>query len=731
MTTPAENAAPGPVRALIILVFRRCDRADDDAATAAGRDAAREHAARDGRHVIGEFIVHVCPFAHRDASHAAHRATAEARLESVIELGVLDSGYTVLLAPREFDVLPDSGWLMLLRDLLDRKLLLLVDPAEARATPGAGWRDILVVLGRSDRFSRPRRLSNEEPLARERADSYSEHMLPMLSQRAIRQPSSPSTFGGAPPPATAVPGRVGPLPHDGLFIRRNNAFGTRSTLGIAELIDQGVLIDQTQIRFDDFIAAKPDHIPAPGPDAAVAVSHGVAAVSGRFKTHDETTHLVEIALRAGAGSAAGPGTGEPLPVNFIFAVDISSSMAGEKLDDAMVAIRELYGKLRDFDVLGIIVFHHEASTVLRATRKADIDPGEFAGLVGSLRATGGTDLNLGLSFALNEIERFATPGTINCVYLFSDGDPTSGERNWITIRANVAARLRGSITLSCFGFGSDARIPELRALAGISGGHWTFVTQADDVSFTLSDDLARRDSLAAINIQLRIDIPADTQVWHIYGHDLITDPTGRSAVHAEARAAAERTAREYGVAALPDLIRDEHGIRIFAPDLAFGETYWVVLELQAPAEAAGPPFGTATVQYLDTVRRDNSSFELDLSAAGAIPAETVLTHGIGLWTSEVTFYALDDLYDNDRESAKKRLTQHGMQLAAAYAELPAEQFRDDRVTLAKLASLADNLGTVRTWSDTHGNGPFGYAVFAMNEFGRVRNGFLTQRAPRA
>ena len=88
-----------------------------------------------------------------------------------------------------------------------------------------------------------------------------------------------------------------PLPHDGLFIRRNNAFGTKSTLGITDLIEQGVLIDQTQIRFDDFIASRSDGIPLPQAGEAVAVSHGYAAAPSVAKAYPGTTHFLEVALR--------------------------------------------------------------------------------------------------------------------------------------------------------------------------------------------------------------------------------------------------------------------------------------------------------------------------------------------------------------------------------------------------------------------------------------------------
>ncbi|MET7888861.1 hypothetical protein [Streptomyces avermitilis] len=99
-----------------------------------------------------------------------------------------------------------------------------------------------------------------------------------------------------------------------------------------------------------------------------------------------------------------------------------------------------------------------------------------------------------MQYGIDEISRHSLSGrTVNCLYLFSDGDPTSGERDWIKVRANIAAKPRGDLTLSCFGFGSDARMPELAALAGLAGGHSTFVTRPEQVGADLLGDLSRRD----------------------------------------------------------------------------------------------------------------------------------------------------------------------------------------------------------------------------------------------
>ncbi|MER6352369.1 VWA domain-containing protein [Streptomyces sp. NPDC001634] len=516
-----------------------------------------------------------------------------------------------------------------------------------------------------------------------------------------------------------------PLPHDGLYIRRNNAFGTRSVLGVKDLIEQGVIVGQDQIRFDDFVVARTDQVPGPRPGEAVAVSHGLAAVPGTFKANEATTHFVEVTLKAGDTPPADVPATEPLPVNFVFVVDISSSMTGEKLATVKSALHALYAELRPMDCLGIIAFNHTVSTVLPAVAKKDLTIDHFAQAVAGMTATGATDINLGVQYGIDEISRHSRSGrTVNCLYLFSDGDPTSGERDWLTIRTNLAAKLRGDLTLSCFGFGSDARMPELAALAGLAGGHSTFVTRPEQVTADLHGDLSRRDHLAAIDIQLRLDIDPEVEIRHLYGHDLVSDPRARAAVLRDAVRAAQRAREDYGTEALPDLITEEKGIRIFAPDLAYEETYWVVLEVRVPPGRDLSGLGTATVQYVDTAARESRRLEIDLAGSPTLSEETVAVHAIGLWTSEVTFYALDDLYDRDKEAAKNRLERHLHALEAAHHHLPAEEFRDDQVTLRKFITLTGTLGTMVAFSDASAGGGFVHTVKTMNDFGRVRSGFV-------
>ncbi|MEL4894808.1 hypothetical protein, partial [Crocosphaera sp. Alani8] len=100
-------------------------------------------------------------------------------------------------------------------------------------------------------------------------------------------------------------------------------------------------------------------------------------------------------------------------------------------------------------------------------------------------------------------------------------------------------------------------------------------------------------------------------------------------------------------------------------------------------------------------------------------------HALALWTSEVAFWTLDDLYENDLDTAKKRIENHVSLLESANKALNSHDIRDDAIALRKLTSLASNLGMAMMVSDSPGyrGSAQPYAMFALSSFGRVRNGF--------
>lgn len=225
-------------------------------------------------------------------------------------------------------------------------------------------------------------------------------------------------------------------------------------------------------------------------------------------------------------------------------------------------------------------------------------------------------------------------------------------------------------------------------------------------------------------MQIKVDIERDIEILYLYGHDLITEPAKRAAILQDAESANKKAKEEFGVRSEPDLITEEKGIKIFVPDLAIGETYWIVFELGIPEEKNQTPVGKATVQYVDTFARKSQKPEFTLAFTdNNLPPDLVVEHSLALWTSEVAFYVLDDLYEQDTNTAKKRIEKHASLLKAASFDLQSEYIADDAVTLSKFISLFENLGKARLISDSTSSQPYQVLYLSLNDFGRVRSGF--------
>ena len=513
-----------------------------------------------------------------------------------------------------------------------------------------------------------------------------------------------------------------PLPHSGFFMRRNNEYGTKLELGIKKLIDQGIMIGHEQIRFDDFVAPNSDLIPFPNYGEALNICYGIAEIPLRQKPDPNATHYLEIALKTSKNKPPEyVNQNDVTPVAYVFVIDVSGSMDGQKLDTVKTSIRELINSLKQDDIVGLISFNDSVSTVLKSTLKKNLIVHDLSKLIGNIEASGGTDINLGLSFGLDEMSRYENYYAIKQLYLFSDGNPTSGETNWLNIRKNISSQIRKGIHVSTFAFGSDANSGEMDALAGMTGGKHMFVTNTDSVTDMLQNDLKNREYISAINIQMKIDINQDIDILHLYGHELITEPLQRRAIQTEVEKTKMKALKQFGVQSQPDIINDEMGIRIFVPDLAQNETYWVVFELALKNDKISS-LGTATINYIDAFKKENKSKKIIFQPDSEISTEIVVQHGLGLWTSEVIFDALEDLYQEDLSTAKTRIENHLELMKPTNIMLESNQIADDRVTLKKFLSIANNLGKYISSSDAKDHNS--YFMFNLNQFGQSKAGWI-------
>ncbi len=529
----------------------------------------------------------------------------------------------------------------------------------------------------------------------------------------------------APPGSTATPlplvagGDL--LPHNALFVRRHNDFSEPATTGLETLIARGVTLGDTQVQFEPSEPLTGDLVADPTGADALAITYGLSEIVWTGKRDPRATHYLEIALKAAPRSAA-TGADQAPAANFIFVIDTSGSMRGAKLNGVLTGMRALYAAMRPQDRIGIVDFDVEVRIVLPATQLADLTPTAFNQALDRLVAAGGTDIALGLGAGIAEATGTADTATISYVFLFSDGNPTDGVTEWLQIRAAIVEAVHGtSIRVSTFGFGDDANGRELDALAGVTGGTFTTVSNPAALGTNLAEELARREILVAKDIRLKLEIDPAVSIVHLYGHDQVAEPIARAALESGS-----------GDAAAPatSIGTQEEGLQIYVPDLAAGESYWAVFEVAVP-EALDDAIGTAAVTYGDTAsgRPVEASLTLTVREDPAkLRDHLVFQHGLSLWSSDVAFYALDDLDQEDYATASARLATHARGLEDAYTGWQRSWLSDDIATVQKLALLGDSLATGRLGTRARTDA-LALLRYSLETFGRARSGFTPLVTP--
>jgi len=188
--------------------------------------------------------------------------------------------------------------------------------------------------------------------------------------------------------------------------------------------------------------------------------------------------------------------------DLVAVLDVSGSMAGDKLEQGKAALRQLLSTLRSGDRFRLIAF---SSDVRRATPSwTEVTPATLASAdawVESLTATGSTNI----AGALHEAFA-ATPaeGALGIVVFLTDGLPTVGEADPERL-ADGADRGRGQFRVFSFGIGYDVNTYLLDRLADRARGHSEYVAPGGNIESAVGTLAARIASPVMTDVALSAD----------------------------------------------------------------------------------------------------------------------------------------------------------------------------------------------------------------------------------
>lgn len=173
--------------------------------------------------------------------------------------------------------------------------------------------------------------------------------------------------------------------------------------------------------------------------------------------------------------------------NVAFVLDGSGSMAGEPIQALRRAVSVALGTLADRDVVSVVLFGSEATTIQPAIRRDRLD--DLDGLLARIEPAGGAALYDALNQGAAQLRRHASTSTVNHLVLVTDGPATKGPRERDDFSKLAVLFAGEGITVSTIGLGLEFEEDLLAEVARLGHGTFRYAAAPGDLTAALQADL--------------------------------------------------------------------------------------------------------------------------------------------------------------------------------------------------------------------------------------------------
>tara|TARA_R110002049_G_scaffold285698_4_gene467087 strand:+ start:253156 stop:254538 length:1383 start_codon:yes stop_codon:yes gene_type:complete len=211
------------------------------------------------------------------------------------------------------------------------------------------------------------------------------------------------------------------------------------------------------------------------PSYSAQVRLDVGATNPTMLADQKETNYIRISLE---GFDLAEQQSRP-PVNVALVIDTSGSMNGQKIAQARDAAIAAVRRLRDNDIVSVVLYHSSVQVLVPATKATDRDA--IIRQIRGIRANGSTALFAGVSKGAAEIRKFLDSESVNRVILLSDGKANVGPKSPRELERLGASFVKEGISVSTLGLGLQYNEDLMSGLASAGSGNHLFVEEADDL----------------------------------------------------------------------------------------------------------------------------------------------------------------------------------------------------------------------------------------------------------
>ena len=212
------------------------------------------------------------------------------------------------------------------------------------------------------------------------------------------------------------------------------------------------------------------------------------------------TVRMEVVLRGHASGAAAA----LLPVDLVVVLDVSGSMAGDKLAHAKAALRALTSWLGPQDRLAILPYSDEAWPALTPSFGSRAAASQRESVIDALRAGGSTHMSAGLDLGLATLGARPGRARIARMVIVSDGLANRGDTTLAGLGGRARAARLGGAALSAVGVGRHFNEVLLTTLADEGAGQYHYVEDPEGLEVRFGQEFAAARANVARGIALHV-----------------------------------------------------------------------------------------------------------------------------------------------------------------------------------------------------------------------------------
>jgi Ca-activated chloride channel family protein len=190
------------------------------------------------------------------------------------------------------------------------------------------------------------------------------------------------------------------------------------------------------------------------------------------------------------------------PVHYVFLVDISGSMQGDKINSVKDVLKRIVKNMVLNTFVSIILYDDKTYDLVTKVKIDSTTKEQLLTNINKISVKGSTNIGGALLRAKQLIEQSQNlNASMDVVILFTDGEITAGPTNFQAI-ANQLGPINYKI--HCFGFGISHCVDFLQQVSSYGSGAYYYIKDTDSIKGAFSECLGGIASTYAQNISIKV-----------------------------------------------------------------------------------------------------------------------------------------------------------------------------------------------------------------------------------